>query len=92
MKKVLFTIMIATLLAACGGKVYNSQLKQIQLNMTKEQVISIMGEEYTTTGPRESWGKTYETLEYKDRYKFHWFFDFENNRLVKWYKETEESN
>lgn len=90
MKKVLFTILITTLLAACGSKAYNTELKQIQLGMTKEQVVTIMGEDYTTSGVRESWGKTYETIEYRGRYKFTWIFNFEDNRLVKWYKETED--
>lgn len=90
MKKVIFTVLISTLLFACSGKVYNSALKQVELGMTKGQVIGLMGDEYTTTGQRESWGKTYESLQYTDRYKFHWFFDFENNRLIKWYKEEGE--
>ena len=89
MKKLLLTLLITTLLSACSGKVYNSALKEIELGMTKDQVVGLMGNEYTSTGQKESWGKTYESIQYVDRYKYHWFFDFENNRLIRRYKELE---
>ncbi|MFR9166771.1 MAG: hypothetical protein ACLVKO_11340 [Dysgonomonas sp.] len=85
MKKILFTLFVIVTLSACGSA-YNTQLKQIELGMTKEQVTTLMGDKYTEAG-RGSMGD--ETIEYKDRYKNHWFFEFTDNQLVKWYKETE---
>lgn len=90
MKKILFIAFIATVLTACGSmKVYNSALKQIELGMTKQEVVSLMGDKYTTTGVSEVKGKQQETLEYKDMYKNHFFFVFVDDHLNKWYKETE---
>lgn len=79
MKKLVLILFVA-LLSACGTA-YNTQLKQVELGMTRDQIVSLMGNKYTSASP--------ETLEYKDRYKNHWFFQFQDDRLVKWYKETE---
>lgn len=49
MKKLIFAIIFSAILAACSGKVYNSALKQIQLGMSTDQVIGLMGEDYQTT-------------------------------------------
>lgn len=84
MKKLLFTFLIAVTLTACGTA-YNSQLKQVQLGMTSDQIIALMGEKYNVVDQRNNG----ETLEYVDRYKNHWYFQFQNDRLVKWHKETE---
>ncbi|WP_165025346.1 MULTISPECIES: hypothetical protein [unclassified Dysgonomonas] len=92
MKKVIFTVLIVTLLSACGSvnlKRYNSALKQIELGMTKEQVVSLMGDDYTTVEKITVENKDYETIEYKDMFKNHWFFSFIDNSLNKWYKEVE---
>lgn len=91
MRKVIFAVFVAVLISACGSmKVYNNALKQIELGMTKEDVVSLMGDKYSTTGARNIDGKQYEMIEYKDMYKNHFFFEFSNNSLYKWYKETEE--
>lgn len=91
MKKVLLALFAMVLLSACGGfKTYNSALKQIELGMTKEQVVSLMGQNYQTSGKTYENNKEYETIEYKDMYKFHWIFEFVDNSLYKWYKETED--
>lgn len=90
MKKLFAALLICVFISACSSlKTYNSALKQIDLGMTKEQVVGLMGQDYQTTGIINENNKTYETIEYKDMYKFHWFFEFENNHLYKWYKETE---
>ena len=90
MKKIVFIAIIAILSVACGSmKVYNSQLKQVELGMTRQQLVTLMGDKYETTGTRYIEGKEYEVLEYKDMYKNHFFFEFSDNSLYKWYKETE---
>ena len=86
MKKLIFTLFLATVLMACGTA-YNLALKQIELGMTQEQVISLMGEKYSIV---DGTNDVNRTIEYKDRYKNNWYFVFVNNQLNKWYKETEE--
>lgn len=85
MKKLLFTVFLAVALSACGTA-YNSALKQIELGMTKEQVVGLMGDKYTVV---QSTNAGNDTITYKDKFKNHWFFVFDNGQLVKWYKETE---
>ena len=89
MKKLFFMALLAIILSSCGTA-YNSQLKQVQLNMSRDQIVNMMGDKYLTTGEQRQGNKTMETIEYKDRYRNHWMFTFENNRLVKWWKETEQ--
>lgn len=93
MKKLVFALLFTVVTTACGSlKVYNDALKQIELGMTRNEVVSLMGDKYTTTGPKVIQGKTYEVLEYKDMYKNHFFFEFADDYLYKWYKETEQKN
>lgn len=91
MKKLLFTLFVVIFITSCGGlKVYNDALKQIELGMSRDEVVSLMGDKYSTTGTKTIQGKTYEVLEYKDMYKNHFFFEFADDYLYKWYKETEQ--
>lgn len=89
MKKILFMALIAIALSSCGTA-YNSQLKQVQLNMSRDQIVNLMGDKYLTTGEQLQGNTTTETIEYADRYKNHWMFTFQNGRLVKWWKEVEQ--
>lgn len=73
------------MLTACGTA-YNNQLKQIQLGMTPEQVVNLMGDKYNVVSQQDY---DNQTLEYVDRYKNHWFFQFVDGHLYKWYKEKE---
>lgn len=88
MKKLLFILFASFILASCGP-VYNTALKQVQLGMSKQQVVSLMGDNYMTTNSDYSTNVQHEVIEYQDRYKFHWLFEFSNGRLVKWWKEKD---
>lgn len=88
MKKLFFALLIAVFMSGCGST-YNSALKQIDLGMTKQEVVTLMGDKYSTTQSEHVGNKDYETIEYKDMYKFHWFFQFADGKLVKWWKEKE---
>ena len=81
-------MLVALFFTACGAA-YNSQLKQVELGMTRQQIVTLMGDKYTSKDVQRVGSNQYETLEYKDRYKYHWLFTFENNELIKWWKERE---
>lgn len=85
MRKLLFALFVAVALTACGTA-YNTQLKQVELGMTQEQIVSLMGDKYTVVDQKDY---NNQTIEYVDRYKNHWYFQFVDNRLYKWYKQTE---
>lgn len=85
MKKLLFTLFTAIVLTSCGTA-YNTQLKQVELGMTQDQIVNLMGDKYTVVDSRS---RGNETIVYKDRYKNYWYFVFSDGNLTKWYKETE---
>lgn len=85
MKKLLFTLFMAAMLTACGTA-YNNQLKQVQLGMTPDQIVALMGDKYNVVSQKDY---NNQTLEYVDRYKNHWMFQFVDGKLYKWHKETE---
>lgn len=85
MKKLIFSLFVAVALTACGTA-YNTQLKQVQLGMTPSDVVNLMGDKYNVVSQKD---QDNQTLEYVDRYKNHWLFQFADGKLVKWYKETE---
>ena len=85
MKKLLFTLFAALMLTACGTA-YNNQLKQVELGMSEYELVSLMGDKYNVVQEKDTYNKT---LEYVDKYKFHWYFVFVDGSLNKWYKETE---
>lgn len=85
MKKLILSLFVAVSLTACGP-VYNTQLKQVQLGMTTEQIVALMGEKYNIV---EQHDYDNQTLEYVDKYKNHWYFQFVDGKLYKWHKEKE---
>lgn len=85
MRKLFFALFAAAILTACGTA-YNTQLKQVQLGMTPDQIVALMGDKYNIVS-QEDYDN--QTLEYVDKYKNHWFFQFVDGRLYKWYKEKE---
>ncbi|NDV68440.1 hypothetical protein [Dysgonomonas sp. 25] len=94
MKKIFLALLVLvlslTVLSSCGNtKAYNTQLKQIELRMSRDQLVNLMGDKYQTTGQQRYGNDIVETLEYVDRYKNHFFFEFENDSLVRWWKEVE---
>ncbi|MDR2953454.1 MAG: hypothetical protein LBV43_00030 [Prevotella sp.] len=80
MKKLLLTLFVAIALTACGTA-YNSQLKQVQLKMTPTEVVNLMGDKYTVISQRDA---DNQTIEYVDKYKNHWRFQFVDGELYKW--------
>lgn len=88
MKKLLIIIIVTTFFAACGP-VYNKELKQVKLGMTRQEIVNLMGDKYVSKDVHTIGTKEYETLEYKDKYKYHWLFTFENDLLTEWWKEKE---
>ena len=85
MKKLLFVLFATVMLTACGTA-YNSQLKQVQLGMTAEQIVTLMGDKYTVVEQRDN---DNQTIMYKDKFKNAWYFQFVDGSLYKWYKEKE---
>ncbi len=91
-KKALLFISIAFLIAGCKStmNIWNadSNMKKIELDMTKEQVIKKMGNEYHRVGSfKADDGTLVEILGYQNTGSDFYILQFENGILKEWHKE-----
>jgi len=86
MKKFLISLILGITLLSCGTA-YNSALKQVELGMSQTEIVSLMGDKYNVVDYRDDYN---QTIQYRDRYKNNWYFEFVDGRLYKWYKTTDE--
>lgn len=95
MKRFLTICIISTsLLFIIGCKSMNnaqkadSNMKRIELGMSKKQVINIMGDTYKALATREDGGVIYEAIGY-DTYDVNWMYvlSFVNGKLKSWQRE-----
>lgn len=91
MKRYLLYFLTAMLLTSCSSvaNMTGSKMNELELGMTKEQVISILGKGYTVSEKRIEDGTQIEVLSYRDFYKDDEFylFQFKNEKLEKWHRE-----
>lgn len=77
------------IMASCGS--YTSMkdsLKNVELGMTKQQVISIMGNNYTPIAAIDSPDGKLERISYSNSvYEVDYIFVFRNGKLFEWHKE-----
>lgn len=67
MKNIIFcSILFILVLASCGSTKLESGLQKIEIGMTKEQVISILGKSYIIMGAGSSPDGNLETWSYSD--------------------------
>lgn len=89
-KYTLYFFLIITL-TCCSSvvKITGSKMNKLELGMSKEQVINILGEGYTIAEKRTENGSNIEVLSYRDFYKDDEFymFVFTDDKLEKWYRE-----
>lgn len=93
-KKLFIALSLTFLLSACGAYNGASKVKQITLGMTKEQVISIMGNNYKADGAIDHPDGVIEIISYhgiEDAMSYPkdviYFFRIQNGKLIEWYKD-----
>lgn len=66
-------------------------MNQLELGMSKEQVIKVLGKQYTISEKRKENGIEIEVFSYRDLYfpNEFYLFSFVDNKLEKWHKETQ---
>ncbi len=92
LKKLLITPLFILLFASCASWYYSSvkQLHNIELGMTKQEVIQIVGKNNTPLSLEKGEdGTIYETIRCILDNTEYYYFDFENNGLIRWYKEAD---
>jgi hypothetical protein len=81
------------------ARMTSTNMNKLELGMSKEQVTSILGSDYTIAEKRIEDNNKIEVLSYRDFYRNDEFymFVFKNDKLEKWYrvlqpKETMKTN
>lgn len=92
MKKIFLFVSVAFLLVGCKStlNIWNadSNMKKVELEMTKEQVIKYMGDEYHRVSSfKADDGTLVETLGYQNTGSDFYILQFENGILKEWHKE-----
>jgi len=67
----------------------SSKMNQLELGMSKEQVVKILGKSYTVAEKRIEDGNQIEILSYRNylnEYEIYMFL-FKNGKLDRWYRE-----
>lgn len=92
-KKILILVLLTTLFASCASMYYSpvKNLSSLEPGMTKQDVILMVGKENTPLSfEKGTDGTIYETIRcFLDNSQYY-YFDFENNKLVRWYKESDQ--
>lgn len=91
MKKIILALIIVFALSSCGSTKdamnLGSNLKKVEVGMTKKEVISVLGKSYSPKGGVQTPNGVVDIISYEDingqKYSFH----FLEGELVEWYKE-----
>ncbi len=95
MKKNLITIigLLAVILSSCSGvriaTMRQSKMEQLELGMSKSQVVNILGSSYSIAQKEINNTDTIEVISYRNvpfDEEFY-LFRFKDNKLEKWYRE-----
>lgn len=95
MKKNLITIigLLAVILSSCSGvriaAMRQSKMEQLELGMSKSQVVNILGSSYSIAQKEIHMSDTIEVISYRNvpfDEEFY-LFRFKNNKLEKWNRE-----
>ena len=79
----LFLTLVLTMLTACSS--LDSRTRKLQLGMSREQVVKLLGSDYTVAGARkEADGSAIEILRFGDKGAEQVFAYFRNGQLVQW--------
>lgn len=92
-KKIFISILLTVLLTSCAAMYYSpvKNLSSLELGMTKDEVIGIVGKNNTPLSfEKGDDGTIYETIRCFLANSEYYYFDFENNGLVRWYKEPDQ--
>lgn len=85
--------LLTIFLSACSGTriatMRKSKMEQLELGMSKSQVVTILGASYSISQKEVSYKDTIEVISYRnipfdDEF---YLFRFKNNKLEKWHRE-----
>ena len=97
MKKMkwIYALLAILLLTSCGTLMQpyqmDSKMKDIELGMTKKEVISILGKDFESAGARMTSGSietiSYKTASMSENTEGYYLLSFKDGKLIEWFKE-----
>lgn len=88
MKKIIFVAILAFTITACGTMNLGAKLKNVEIGMTKHELVSVLGKSYEAKGGVQTPDGNIETITYYDAmYGTTYVFNLLNGKLVEWYEE-----
>jgi len=86
MKRTLLTFLFAVTLTlaftSCGSSSLVNKAKKLEIGMTKQEVVNIMGNDYITIAARQTPEGALETVKYGTYYLY--IISFMDGKLVEW--------
>lgn len=88
MKRILYTSILILVLVSCGTMNLTSKMKQVEIGMTKQELVSKLGKSYNPKGAVKTPDGTLETISYYDNITGEsYVLNLLNGKLVEWYNE-----
>jgi hypothetical protein len=81
----LFAVILMFTFSACGSSSLVNKAKKLEIGMTKQDVVNIMGNGYTTLAARQTPEGALETIRYENIMEFPYIISFLDGKLVEWY-------
>lgn len=89
MKKRLLSILLSLatvfIFAACGSSSLTNKARNLEIGMTKKEVINVMGKGFTTLAARQTPEGALETIRYENIVEYPYIISFLDGKLVEWY-------
>jgi len=87
--KSLFSFLLIAVLAlslySCGASSLAGKARNLQIGMTKKEVVNIMGNGFTTLAARQTPEGALETIRYENVMEHPYIISFMDGKLVEWY-------
>lgn len=93
MKQILLVVLLLAIFSSCTFSLFSrlngTNMNSIELGMSKDQLIGILGKDFTVSEKRMEEGNLIEVLSYRNYPETNEFylFVFQNNNLDHWYRE-----
>lgn len=91
MKKLIYLLLIALTMTACGALKIEHKMREVELGMPKKKVVSILGNNYEAAGARQTRNGDVEMIRYysvsMEKGEEYYVLSFQNGKLVEWFKE-----
>lgn len=88
MKKILFSLILIMSVGLSSCRSVLDYVKKVELGMTKQEVIKIMGKDYSRSAAFVGDDNSdMELIRYEGIREYDYLFTFRNNKLIEWHEE-----